>query len=51
MPTREPRHPLIEIATSFLTIGAMSYGGPAIMGIMQCHWPRYSRTRLPISSR
>jgi chromate transporter len=35
MPTSESRHPLIEIATSFLAIGAMSYGGPAIMGIMQ----------------
>jgi len=35
MVNRESRHPLIEIATSFLTIGAMSYGGPAIMGIMQ----------------
>jgi chromate transporter len=33
--TEDPRHPLIEIATSFLAIGAMSYGGPAIMGIMQ----------------
>jgi chromate transporter len=31
----ESRHTLIEIARSFLTIGAMSYGGPAIMGIMQ----------------
>src|SRR5262245_63947309 len=30
-----PRHSLVEIATSFLAIGAMSYGGPAIMGIMQ----------------
>jgi chromate transporter len=35
MTSRESRHPLIEIATSFLAIGAMSYGGPAIMGIMQ----------------
>ena len=24
-----------EIATSFLRIGALAYGGPAIMGIMQ----------------
>ncbi len=29
------RHPLVEIGASFLTIGALSYGGPAIMGIMQ----------------
>ncbi len=29
------RHPLLEIGASFLTIGALSYGGPAIMGIMQ----------------
>lgn len=35
MRTSESRHTLIEIARSFLTIGAMSYGGPAIMGIMQ----------------
>jgi chromate transporter len=35
MTSQESRHPLIEIARSFLTIGAMSYGGPAIMGIMQ----------------
>ncbi|MGH7331917.1 MAG: chromate efflux transporter [Candidatus Rokuibacteriota bacterium] len=35
MRSQESHHPLIEIATSFLTIGAMSYGGPAIMGIMQ----------------
>jgi chromate transporter len=35
MTSRESRHPLIDIATSFLAIGAMSYGGPAIMGIMQ----------------
>ena len=35
MRTRESRHTLIEIARSFLAIGAMSYGGPAIMGIMQ----------------
>jgi chromate transporter len=26
---------MLEIASAFLTIGAMSYGGPAIMGIMQ----------------
>ena len=35
MRTSESRHTLIEIARSFLAIGAMSYGGPAIMGIMQ----------------
>jgi len=35
MAEHESRHPLIEIATSFLAIGALSYGGPAIMGIMQ----------------
>jgi chromate transporter len=35
MTDRTTRHPLIDIATSFLAIGAMSYGGPAIMGIMQ----------------
>jgi chromate transporter len=35
MPRNESHHPLIEIATSFLKIGAMSYGGPAIMGVMQ----------------
>jgi chromate transporter len=29
------RQRLVEIALSFLRIGAMSYGGPAIMGIMQ----------------
>jgi chromate transport protein ChrA len=29
------RHALVEIGASFLTIGALSYGGPAIMGIMQ----------------
>lgn len=35
MTRQESHHPMIEIATSFLKIGAMSYGGPAIMGIMQ----------------
>ena len=35
--TREQGRPvtLAEVATTFLKIGAMSYGGPAIMGIMQ----------------
>jgi chromate transporter len=28
-------HRLIEIGGAFLKLGAMSYGGPAIMGIMQ----------------
>lgn len=31
----ESRRSMVEIATAFLAIGAMSYGGPAIMGIMQ----------------
>lgn len=31
----ECREHLLEIATTFLKIGAMSYGGPAIKGIMQ----------------
>lgn len=40
MPTLDSNPPLQpgrwkEIATSFLKIGAMAYGGPAIMGIMQ----------------
>jgi chromate transporter len=35
----EPRSPRWrEIATSFLTIGATAYGGPAIMGVMQAEF-------------
>src|SRR5580704_2079143 len=36
-PGGESKHPpgLADIARVFLKIGAMSYGGPAIMGIMQ----------------
>lgn len=30
-----PARNLKEIVTSFLKIGALAYGGPAIMGIMQ----------------
>jgi chromate transporter len=30
-----PPRAMIEIASTFLTLGATSYGGPAIMGIMQ----------------
>ena len=33
--TRSPPPTLIDIARAFLKIGALSYGGPAILGIMQ----------------
>lgn len=35
MKSKASRHRLVEIAMAFLKLGAMSYGGPAIMGIMQ----------------
>ena len=34
-PSEDRRNKLAEVARVFLKVGAMSYGGPAIMGIMQ----------------